>query len=95
MKKFYAILLMLIFCFQGLPLERVGKMLSSGVLTEEVQHTASASKIFIEEDKHFRNYSLICAEGEENTTKISFVAYDERLNQHPFLDKFLQPPNII
>ena len=95
MKKIYAILLLFIFSFQALPLEKVGELLSSGVLTEEVQHSASASKIFIEEDKHFRYNNFLSAEGQENTTKQSFIAFDERLNQHPWLDKLIQPPNNI
>lgn len=95
MKKLYAILFILIFSFQALPLERVGKLLSSGVMTEEVQHAAPSAKTFFEEDPHYQYNNQHASQGEENTNKQSFIAYDERINQHPFLDIFLQPPNNI
>lgn len=95
MKKLYAIILILIFSIQALPLERVGKLLGSGVLNEEIQHSTTSAKTFFEEDQHFQYNNHLSSRGEENIKKQSFIAYDERVNQHPFLDIFLQPPNLI
>ena len=94
MKKIYAILFILIFSFQVLPLERVGKLLGSGTLNEEVQHSINVVKSLTVDDKVFRYDNYFVNISNDNIQTSSFLAFDEKIKQHPHIDVLLRPPNL-
>lgn len=95
MRKFLAILFLIIFSTQVLPVKSIGKVLCSGQNNEEVQEHAPGSKLqFNFHDKYWYLHYLATKEVELVTTaSTQYLLQDEALIKCFNLDVLLQPPN--
>lgn len=97
MKKLIAIALLLVFLVQIIPVKEVGKLLTSGQMTEELQHDGSAKKQNPNEEVHKKlffhsalipssNANLRLLTGLQNTNE------QARINTL-LLEVLIQPPD--
>ncbi|HEY0298387.1 MAG TPA: hypothetical protein VGB84_04130 [Arachidicoccus sp.] len=97
MKKFLAILCLVIFTFQVIPVKVVGKLLSSGQVTEDVQHGDHPVKQTIDDDvlnKFWSSHHYLPTNSPEcfSLAKRFYITDDALIKCH-HLEVLLQPPN--
>lgn len=73
-------------------MEEVGRLLGSGTMTEEVQHANISIKKMTEEIADAQVYTFGINSTESCTHQNAYTSYNERLNQHPFIEALLRPP---
>jgi ABC-type dipeptide/oligopeptide/nickel transport system permease component len=99
MKKLLAILLLLVFSIQVIPVKEIGELLCSGQMTEEVPHACNDSQqksgIGDEVHKklwHYTSRDFLKSQLDQSLTAPTFDM-DEALIKCIHLDVALQPPN--
>ncbi|ANI87903.1 hypothetical protein A9P82_00340 [Arachidicoccus ginsenosidimutans] len=97
MKKILAILCLIIFSFQVIPVKAVGKLLSSGQITEDVQHADTPVKQMTDDDSLSKfwtshHYFAVSSPSSFSLSKRFYITDDALIKCH-HLEVLLQPPN--
>lgn len=97
MKKLIAIALLLVFLVQIIPVKEVGQLLTSGQMTEDIQHDGSAKKQNPNEEVHKKLYfhAALIPTADSHQLNLSALLYanEQALINNLLQEVLIQPPD--